>query len=128
MGIYYIVGCLICLAVAVAGGLALRWATRMSSRVEQLEAEKGNRSPMFLGVDQEQFDELKKVVGVNATAFAGNLRLQGSDVEFLKAKVKEIEKGMVSVANEVADIRAEPTKQVAMPSGQPPSHDLPFPT
>jgi hypothetical protein len=125
---FYILGTVICLAVAVAGGLALRWATRMSARVEQLEADNANRSPVFLGVDQEQFDELKKVVGVNATAFAGNLRIQGSDVEFLKAKVKEIEKGMVSVANEVADIQAEPTKQVVMPSGQPPSRDLPFST
>ncbi len=124
---FYILGVVICLAFALAGALALRWATSLNTRMEQLEANDHGRSAVFLGADQQQVDELKKVVGVNATAFAGNLRLQVSDVDMLKEKVKALEKGLIRVANEVADMQAEDTK-VSPTSEQPRTRDLPFAT
>jgi hypothetical protein len=125
MGFFYILGVVICLAIALAGALALRWATKLNARMDQFEANDHGRSAVFLGVDQQQMDEVKKVVGANATAFAGNLKLLTADVKYLQAKTKELDNGIVSVANDLADLMAEDTK-VSASSEKP--RTLPFAT
>jgi hypothetical protein len=124
---FYVVGIVICLFVAALGGKAFLWATKLSKRMEELEANDPGRSAVFLGANQRELDELKKVVGVNATAFVGNLKLQVADVDMLKAKVASLEKNILSVANEVADMQAEETK-VSASSEQPRARGLPFAT
>lgn len=119
-------GVVICLLIAALGGKLFLWATKLNARVKELEAQE--RPTVFLGASQEELDVLKKAVGVNATTFVGNLKIHTNDIAFLKAKTKELEQGLFSVANEVADMKSEPTKQVATPSGQPRARGLPFAT